>query len=134
MLGQQEHVCCQETLPRPSVGPHCARPSNWFDTPFPLEFSGWEQHSNLSGASVGSAHPHIFAVRGPDRRPVLLLLRDAPPFCHLGGDIQQALSFEVLPGLFSLTFKFAFNTTNFMCYFYLFLPFETGHPVLTLMA
>ena len=47
-----------------------------------------------------------------DRRPALLLLRDAPPFLS-GEDVQQASSFEVLPGLLSLSSKFVFNTINF---------------------
>ena len=47
-----------------------------------------------------------------DRRPALLLLRDAPPFLS-GEVVQQASSFEVLPGLLSLSSKFVFNTINF---------------------
>ena len=85
------------------------------------------------GMGFRSLYPQPIEVQGTDHRPALPLLRDAPPFSS-GEVVQQASSFEVLPGLFSLTFKFAFNTTNFMCYFYLFLPFETRRPVLTLMA
>ena len=47
-----------------------------------------------------------------DRPPALLLLRDAPPFLS-GEVVQQASSFEVLPGLLSLSSRFAFNTINF---------------------